>query len=276
MISLIKIELFKLLKQRRTYLALLAILVFELVVMWVAHDQGKAILDTLLDRLKDTFYFNGELLNGNLITYLLLNSLWFHLPLILMIIVSGMMCSEYEDGTLRAVFLHPVSRFQFLMSKYLVAIMFTLVVVLILGVTSICFSYLLFGRGDLVVYFEQFTFFDQQQAFKRLSLAFFWGALTMIFYAVVSLTLAVIFKQSIRTWIVAAVFLLSSNLLVQVDFGNSWLNQWSYPKLTTTWQEFFITDINWTIISVQTLGLLCYTALLMGIGFLIFRKREIG
>ncbi|PQB04195.1 ABC transporter permease [Aureitalea marina] len=276
MTSLINIEIFKLLKQKRTYLAIVAIFVFELVVLWVAHDQGKAILDTLLDRLKDTFYFSGELLNGNLITYLLLNSLWFHLPLILMIIVSGMMCSEYEDGTLRAVLLQPISRWQFLMSKYLVASLFTIIVVLFLGVTAIGFSHLLFGGGDLVVYFERFTFFDQTEALRRLGLAFVAGSVTMVFYTVVSMTLAVLFKQTIKTWIVAAVFLVCSNLLVQVDLGSEWLNLWFFPKLTNTWQEFFVTDIDWSLIGVRLMVLTVYTLLAASVGFWIFNRREIG
>ena len=274
--SLFGIELFKLFRQKRTYLALIAVLIFELVVLWVAYDQGRAILDTLLDRLKDTFYFSGDLLNGNLITYLLLNSLWFHLPLILMIIVSGMMCSEYEEGTLRAVFLQPVSKGRFLLAKYLVSVVFTIAIVCFLGATALMFSYAFFGTGDLVVYFEQFTFFNHSEALRRLIFAFLAGSLTMVFYAVVSLTLAGIFRQTIKTWIIAAVFLVCSNLLVQVDLGSDWLNSWFFPKLTNTWQEFFVTDIDWNNILIRSMALFFYILITSGLGFWIFNKRDIG
>ncbi len=70
--------------------------------MVTAYYQGKYILDTLLSTLQESFIFEGELLNGNLIIYIILNSLWFHVPLILMIVVSGMLTAEFKDGTIQS------------------------------------------------------------------------------------------------------------------------------------------------------------------------------
>ena len=127
-----------------------------------------------------------------------------------------------------------------------------------------------------MVYFEQFTFFDQSEAFKRLALAFVTGTLTMIFYAVVSLTLAVIFRQTIKTWIIAAVFLVCTNLMVQVDMGSDWLNRWFFPKLTNTWQEFFVTEINWERILLRSMALIIYIIATSAVGLWIFKSLEIG
>ncbi|WP_253256210.1 ABC transporter permease [Formosa algae] len=127
--ALIYSEFYKLFKQSKTYYALAALFIIEGVVLISAYFQGTNIIDILLDNLKQTFYFEGTLLNGNLLVYLILNTLWFHLPLILMIIVSGILTSEYKDRTVQAVMLQPISKWKFISSKYIVAIVFTIAVV---------------------------------------------------------------------------------------------------------------------------------------------------
>ncbi|MET1057897.1 MAG: ABC transporter permease, partial [Pedobacter sp.] len=66
---LLSAELLKLVKQSKTYYALGSIMVIETLILITAYFQGSTILDLLLDNLKQSFYFEGTLLNGNLIMY---------------------------------------------------------------------------------------------------------------------------------------------------------------------------------------------------------------
>ena len=161
---LLKAEIFKLFKQSKTYYALGALFSIELLILFSAYYQGTTIIDLLLENLKQKFYFEGTLLNGNLLIYLILNTLWFHLPLILMIVVSGTLTSEYKDRTLQTIMLQPVSKWKYILSKYLVAIAFTLLVVGLLAISSFGLSYAFFGKGDLVVYLNGLNFFDAESA----------------------------------------------------------------------------------------------------------------
>ncbi|MGB5319452.1 MAG: ABC transporter permease, partial [Eudoraea sp.] len=102
MIGVLKAEIYKILRQSKTLYALAAIFIIEGFVLLSAYYQGTEIIDLLLANLKDSFEFKGDLLNGNLIIYMILNSLWFHIPLILMIVVSGFLTSEYKDRTVEA------------------------------------------------------------------------------------------------------------------------------------------------------------------------------
>ncbi|WP_353683094.1 ABC transporter permease, partial [Pseudoalteromonas sp. S407] len=52
--------------------------------------------------------------------YLILNTQWFHLPLILMIVVSGTLTTEYKDRTIQTTMLQPVKKGQFILAKYIV------------------------------------------------------------------------------------------------------------------------------------------------------------
>lgn len=273
--DLLHIELFKIYRQRKTYYALAAVFVLEAFIMVSAYFQGREFLNVLLENLRETFEFRGELLNGNLIIYLVLNSFWFHIPLILMVVVSGFLTSEYKDRTVEAILLQPVSKFRFILSKYLAALVFTVFMLLVLVVSTFLLSYGFFGKGDLVVFLDGLSFFQTGEAFERLVYAFISGSLTMIFYAVVSLTLAVLFQEATITWIVAALFLIGTTLLLRLEFDSHLWESYFFPKLTDTWQYFFYPEIPHPIIWKKQAVLLAYTLVIGGLGIRVFQKRDI-
>ena len=273
--NLLLAELYRIFRQRKTFYAIAAVFVLEAFIMVSAYYQGREILEVLLENLKESFEFQGELLNGNLIIYLVLNSFWFHIPLILMIVVSGFLTSEYKDRTVEAILLQPVSKWRFIMSKYLAALIFTAFILGILISSAFLLSYALFGRGDLVVFLEGLSFFESGEAFRRLLLAFLTGSLTMVFYAGVSLTLAVLFQEATVTWIVAALFLVGTTLLLRFDFQSHWLNAYFFPKLTDTWQYLFYPEIPSGVILKKSAVLFAYTLIFAGIGIWVFQKRDV-
>ncbi|MGL2994868.1 ABC transporter permease [Flavobacterium sp. TSSA_36] len=273
--QLIKIEWYKLFKQNRTYWALGAIIIIEGLVLVGAYFQGTDIIELLLENLRKSFYFNGNLLNGNLMVYLLLNTLWFHLPLILMILVSGMITTEYKDKTLQATFLQPVSKSQFIVAKYLVAIQLTIVVLLFLAITSIFFSNALFGQGDLIVYLESLNFFTDTIAKQRILLAFISGGFSMVFYTVVSMTLAIQIKEATATWIACTFFLVFTNLFLKIDLNSAFLNQWFYVKLIDSWQYFFYPEIAWNQVYFNTILLSFYSLMTTLLGTYLFIRKDL-
>ncbi len=274
--NLIFAEVYKLFKQSKTYYAISAIFLIEIIILFSAYSQGQSILDILLDNLNQSFYFEGNLLNGNLLIYLILNTLWFHLPLILIIIISGTLTSEYKDRTLLSVMLQPISKWKFILSKYIVAILFTLVIVFFLACSSFLFSYGIFGRGDLIVYINTLNFYESSDAFYRIKYAFFFGAISMVFYSVVSLTLAIILEETTKTWIAAAFFLIISNILLKVNFDNYFLDNWLYVKLSDTWQYLFYFEIPWDKIYWNTSLIILYSVITMIIGMVVFNKKDIA
>jgi ABC-2 type transport system permease protein len=274
--QLIIAEWIKLFNQSKTYYAIGSLFLIETIVIFSAYYQGNNIIDILLENLRKSFYFNGTLLNGNLLVYLILNTLWFNLPLILMITLSGMLTSEYKDRTIQTIFLQPVSKWRFILSKYIVAICFTLLTVLFMAITAFALSYGIFGRGDLIVYLNSLNFFESKDAFYRLQMAFASGALSMSFFSIVSLTIAVIFKDAAKTWIVSAFFLILSNILLKVEYSNHWVNRFFFVKLNDTWQYFFYYKIDWPLIYQNSLLIILYSFLFMILGIYLFNKKDIG
>ncbi len=273
--ALFRIEWFKLLRQPRTYYALGALILIEWIILFTAWLQGQELIEILLENLEEAFHLEGNLLNGNLLLYVLLNSLWFNLPLILMIVTSGLLTSEYKDRTVQAMLLQAVDKRRFILAKYAVAVSVSLVVVLFMSASSALFSYALFGGGDLVVYLGSLNFFPQEEALFRILLAFGAGALIMIFYAVVSLTLAVFFRESTQTWILSALFLVVANLLLKVELGEGFPSRFFFPKLLDTWQCFFYHEIDWSAIGLNSSILLLYTLMFGWLGVYYFMKSDV-
>lgn len=274
--NLLKVELYKLIKQSKTYYALFAVFFIEILVVLAAYYQGSDILDILLSSLKESFYFEGNLLNGNLIIYLLLNMLWFHLPLILMILVAGTLTTEYKDGTLQSVMLQPVKKWKFIFGKYCVVIGFTLLIVLFTALSSFGIAYLIFGQGDLVVYLGSLNFIDAALAQHKLIWAFVFGGVSMVFFSVVSLTIAILLKEATKTWIVAALFLIVNNVLMKFEVDSTIYNYWFFPKLNNSWQLFFYTEVPTVLIVQNALVLIGYTIMFMIFGLTVFVKRDIA
>lgn len=274
-IVLSKAEWFKLFRQSRTWYALGALLLLQVILLLNAWYQGESILNMLLENLKQSFHFQGELLNGHLLVYIVLNTMWFHLPLILMIVVSGMLTTEIETGTLRTVMMTGISRKGFIRSKFLVAIVFTLLTVVLVAMTSGMLSYLFFGAGDLFVFHGALNFFESPDAFFRLGMAFVAGAFSMVFFSVSSLLLAVIFRETVKTWIVAAFFLIVCNLLLQMQPGDGWWKSLFFFNLNDTWQLFFQYEIPWNRIVFNVFMLVMYTLVISWIGIRYFAKNDI-
>ena len=274
MIPLIQAELYLIFRQKRTYYGLAAIFIIELFIIAGSWYQGNEVISVLLENLTRSFYLEGNLLNGHLVLYLVLNSLWFNLPLIIMIIVSGFLTNDYKDRTIQTIMLQSIKKIDYILTKYVVAIVFTFLVLVFLIATASLMAYTIFGNGDLITYLNGLNFFESNQALTRIGLAFLSGTILMLFYSITSVTLAIIFKEITITWIACILFLILSNLLLKIDFGI--MGDWFLPKLIDTWQYFFYYNIPWSKIYFNHIVLMAYIILFTTGGILLFIKRDIG
>lgn len=274
MIQFFQAELYLIFRQKRTYYGLAAIFLVELFIIAGSWYQGNEIIEVLLENLTNSFYLEGKLLNGNLVLYIVLNSLWFNFPLIIMILVSGFLTNDYKDGILQTVMLQSVKKMDYIFVKYCVAVVFTFLILVFLLVSASILAYSIFGTGDLITYLNGLNFIESKDAIKRIGLAFISGIFLMFFYSIISISFAVLFKEITITWIACALFLIISNLLLKMDFGN--MDAWFFPKLIDTWQYFFYFKIPWMQVLFNHMLLFVYMLVFMFGGILLFIKRDIG
>lgn len=276
MLPLLKSELYKLFRESKTWYAIAAVLLIECIILVTAYYQGATILELLLDSLRQSFYFEGNLLNGNLLLYIVLNSLWFNLPLILMIVSSALITDEYKNGTLKTIMLQAVGKREFIMVKFITSLIFTLIIMVLLMSSTFLLSYGFFGKGDLVVYLGTLNFFPSEEAFRRILWAFGSGTLSMVFFTTVSITLGIVLKEPAKAWIASAFFLILSSLLLKADFGLEYIDRYMFPKLTNAWQRFFDYELDYHSIIMDNLLLALYSMLIAGVGTYVFKKQDVG
>src|SRR4029453_1475960 len=99
--TLVWIELQKLFCRSRSYIAFIAIGLIVGVIEWGLRLEGRQVLELLMQKLQEAFLFQGNLLNGYLVTYLVLNSLWLHVPILIALDPGGFFYGETPAGRRR-------------------------------------------------------------------------------------------------------------------------------------------------------------------------------
>ena len=112
MLTLIRIELYKIFKKWRTYIGFIAIAVLVPVIQLAMLAEGERSLDFMTRNLQQSFVFVGNLLNGYLISYIILNSLVIHIPFLITLVAGDLLAGEATAGTYRLLITRPVSRFK--------------------------------------------------------------------------------------------------------------------------------------------------------------------
>jgi ABC-2 type transport system permease protein len=100
--ELLKIELYKIFKRPRTFIAFGAIAVIILLVQFALKVNGKDFVQFYTDSQADTFDIPYEkILNGYFVCVAVLHMILIHVPLLVALIAGDMISGEANLGTLR-------------------------------------------------------------------------------------------------------------------------------------------------------------------------------
>ena len=128
--TLLQIELYKIFRRPRTYIAFAAITALICLIQLGLKVDGIAYVDFLMGSLKDTFQFDGKVLNGYFVCYIILQLLLIHVPLLISLIAADMISGEANMGTLRLLLTKPVSKTAFMLAKFFASAIYTFILLL--------------------------------------------------------------------------------------------------------------------------------------------------
>jgi len=100
MLTLVGIELYKIFKKWRTYIGFIVIAVLVPVIQFAMLAEGERALDFMTRYLQQSFVFVGNLLNGYLISYIILNSLVIHIPFLIALVAGDLLAVPGDPGLL--------------------------------------------------------------------------------------------------------------------------------------------------------------------------------
>ena len=147
--QIISIELYKIFRRPRTYIAFGAIAALIMVLQFGLKMDGQSYAGFLMKDINDTLTVDGNVLNGYLICYILLQLLLVHVPLLVALIAADMISGEANLGTLRLLFTTPYSRTQWVVGKFIAASIYTIVLLIWLAILALFLSMWVFGTDDL-------------------------------------------------------------------------------------------------------------------------------
>jgi ABC-2 type transport system permease protein len=239
--TLLQIELYKIFRRPRTYIAFAAITALICLIQLGLKVDGVAYVDFLMGSLKDTFQFDGKVLNGYFVCYIILQLLLIHVPLLISLIAADMISGEANMGTLRLLLTKPVSKTAFMLAKFFASAIYTFILLLWIAFLGLGVSIWLFGTDDLIIqktsYIVQIA---ENDVFWRYGYAFCFAFLAMLTVNALGFFLSNFAENSIgpivATMSIIIVFTILSTMTIP-------LFQKIQPYLFTThmvtWKEFF-------------------------------------
>jgi ABC-2 type transport system permease protein len=289
MLTLIQIELYKIFRRPRTYIAFGAIAALILIIQFGLKIDGKSYADFLMKDVGGTMEIDGNIINGYLICYIMLQLLLVHVPLLVALIAADMISGEANMGTLRLLLSKPYSRTELLIAKFLAATVYTVMLLIWLAILALFVSMWIFGVGDMFLMKSSYVvLISQNDVFWRYAGAFVFAALAMVTVAALGFLLSIFAENSIgpivATMSIIVFFTILSTLNIPIFNA---LKPYLFTTHLISWKEFFdlkVNDANEAIIgSIQNpqriitsaLVLLLHIVGFVGVAIFIFNKKDV-
>jgi ABC-2 type transport system permease protein len=295
MLNLLRIELFKISRRPRTYIAFVAITAIVFIFQFAFKADGQSYINLLLQSVKDTFEFERvKAINGYFMCYIILNTLLIQVPILVALIAADSISGEANMGTLRLLMSKPISRQQLILVKFAAATIFTVLLLLWMAVTSLLFSLAIFGADDMLVFRtkgeeSQIMLITKDDVVWRYLAAFAYATVALTVIAALSLFLSIFAENSIGP-IIATVCLvivctIISNLDVPVIDRN--VKPFLFTSYLVGWKGFFYIGTNaegmpvkgsienWASIRNSLYILLLHIFIFVSASVVFFKRRDI-
>lgn len=276
MVDIIRIELFKIFRKPRTYLAFGAIAAIVGLIQLGFYVDGDTYIQFGMQALSDSFDVEGKILNGYLLAYIILQTLLIHVPLLIALVSGDMISGEANMGTLRLLLTRPVSRTQLISAKFIASSLYTVLLLLWMAFWALLVSVLIFGTDDMIILkSEVVTQILEGDVLWRYAAAFGFALLAMVTVSSLAFFLSIFAENSIGPIIACMSIVILFTILNTLSLP---LFNALKPYLFTThmlgWKGFFDVQVDaqqqQIIGSVENLPAVMRSAAVLGAHILLF------
>lgn len=295
MLTLLRIELYKISRRPRTYIAFVAIAAIVFIFQFAFKVDGQSYMDFILQDVKDTFEMDkGKAINGYFMCYIILNTLLIQVPILVALIAADSISGEANMGTLRLLISKPVTRTQLILVKFLAATIFVFFLLLWMAITALLLSLLIFGVDDMLLVRTkgeeaQILLITKDDVLWRYLAAFAYATVALTVIAALSLFLSIFAENSIgpiiATVCIVLVCTIISNINVPVIERN--VKPYLFTSYLVGWKGFFYigttedgetikgTIENWAAIRKSLFILLAHIFILVSASVITFKRKDI-
>ncbi len=293
--KLLQIELFKISKRPRTYIAFVAITAIVAIFQFAFKADGQSYMDLMMQSAKDEFTFDRvQAINGYFMCYIILNTLLIQVPILVALIAADSISGEANMGTLRLLISKPVSRAQIIIVKFAAATIFTVFLLLWMAITALLLSIVIFGTGDMLVFRtkgedSQIMLITKDDVMWRYYAAFAYATVALTVIAALSLFLSIFAENSIgpiiATVCIVIVCTIISNINVPIIDRN--VKPFLFTSYLVGWKGFFYIGTNpdgstikgsmenWPAIRNSLLILLAHIGVIVAASIVVFKRKDI-
>ncbi len=270
-------EFVKILAKPRSYIGFGALTLLIVIILFAMKAGGASIISIVTGSFEQTLSFNGNILNGNLIAFIILQMLIVHIPLLVALVTGDLISGEAAMGTMRMLGTKPISRTKIILSKFIAGAVYTLCLTLWLVFLSLYVSKLIFGTGDLIVLnSDGIVILKEQDVLWRYGLSIMLAYLSLLTVSSVSICFSAFAENSIgpivSTMAVIILFTIIGTMEVTV-FEN--IKPFLFTTHMASWRSFFEDPVPYSNISNSIIILLIHNILLITIAIVKFNKKDI-
>jgi ABC-2 type transport system permease protein len=270
-------EFIKILAKPRSYLGIGALTLLIGIILFAMKADGSSFISFVTASFEQTLSFNGNILNGNLIAFIILQMLIVHIPLLVALVTGDLISGEAAMGTVRMLATKPISRTNIVLSKFIAGAVYTLILTIWLGFLALIVAKWIFGTGDLIVLnSDGLVILKSEDILWRYGLSFLVAFLALLTISTLSICLSAFAENSIgpivSTMAIIILFTIIGSLDVSV-FDN--IKPYLFTTHMASWRSFFEDPVPWGRIQESIIILLVHNVLLVSIAIYKFNKKDI-
>lgn len=268
-------ELWKLFGKKRTYIGFGAFLLAQNVMLLAFRFTGwQRNVERMLD---GNGYLAQEYVSAlTVAVIMLIPQIILLMPLYAALVGGDLVAKEAEDGTLRMILCRPVSRFRLLLAKWLAGVVFSAVLVIVLGATALGFASVWFPWKGMFVFMPGMLF-NVLPAAEGLKLYLF-SHVFLAINASAILGLAFLFScfnmKPAAATILALSFLFLNLVMEGIPFFEDY-QQWFLPYHFRIWLYTYAQPVPWDRIAQSLCVLVAFNLSTFLIGTAAFQARDI-
>ena len=270
-------EFIKILAKPRSYLGIGALTLLICIILFAMKANGMEFISYITASFGDSLSFNGTILNGNLIAFIILQMLIVHIPLLVALVTGDLISGEAAMGTIRMLASKPISRTKIVLSKFIAGAAYTFILTLWLVFLALFVAKVIFGTGDLMVLTnEGLVILPEHDILWRYGLSFIVAFLSLLTVSSLSICFSAFAENSIgpivSTMAIIILFTIIGSLNVSV-FEN--IKPFLFTTHMASWQSFFEDPVPFSKIVNSIIILLVHNFLLIFITIYKFNKKDI-
>ena len=276
MLGLIHNELLVIAGRWRSYIGFIGISILMPLILWGFSVGGEELHRDYARELGGTFMIVGSILNSFLATYIIMNTLWIHIPFLVTLAAGDSVAADGANGIFRITLTRSVSRFKILVSKLMASYIYTALLLIFCALWSLGIGSIILGTGDLIVIDNGILILDESQAWARMAFSFLLAILVMCMVATLCFMFSTMTNNAVGP-IIGTMFLIIIGYIIMgipLEIFEK-IEPYVFVKYFNVWLDAFKDPIPWEEIGKKLGVLAAYSVTCFGIATYVFLKKDI-